>query len=157
MPLAFVEQRYANICNEHWIGSYLWQVVAVWHNDVIKWKHFPRYWPFIRGIHRSPVNFAHKGQWRGALMGFFYLRLNKRLSKQSRGYRAHYDVTVMISYPCHRSNFLLWDMCVLVCQMQLSKAWMNGCVPNYSLHCIYLPVLSKCNFIWHAIPQIYQN
>ena len=37
------------------------------HNDVIKWKHFPRYWPFVRGIHRSPVNSPHKGQWRGAL------------------------------------------------------------------------------------------
>ena len=24
-----------------------------WHDDVIKWKHFPRYWPFVRGIHRS--------------------------------------------------------------------------------------------------------
>ena len=21
------------------------------HDDVIKWKHFPRYWPFVRGIH----------------------------------------------------------------------------------------------------------
>ena len=38
------------------------------HDDVIKWKHFPRYWPFVRGIHRSPVNSTHKGQWRGALM-----------------------------------------------------------------------------------------
>ena len=38
------------------------------HNNVIKWKHFPRYCPFVRGIHRSPVNFPHKGQWRGALM-----------------------------------------------------------------------------------------
>ena len=38
------------------------------HDDVIKWKHFPRYWPFLRGIHRPPVNFPHKGQWRGALM-----------------------------------------------------------------------------------------
>ena len=35
------------------------------HDDVIKWKHFPRYWPFVRGIHRSPVNSQHKGQWRG--------------------------------------------------------------------------------------------
>ena len=26
------------------------------HDDVIKWKHFPRYWPFVGGIHRSPVN-----------------------------------------------------------------------------------------------------
>ena len=25
------------------------------HDDVIEWKHFPRYWPFVRGIHRSPV------------------------------------------------------------------------------------------------------
>ena len=23
------------------------------HDDVIEWKHFPRYWPFVRGIHRS--------------------------------------------------------------------------------------------------------
>ena len=38
------------------------------HHDVINWKHFPRYWPFVRGIHRLPVNSTHKGQWRGALM-----------------------------------------------------------------------------------------
>ena len=38
------------------------------HDDVIKWKHFPRYWSFVRGIHRSPVNSSHKGQRRGALM-----------------------------------------------------------------------------------------
>ena len=25
------------------------------HDDVIKWKKFPRYWPFVRGIHLSPV------------------------------------------------------------------------------------------------------
>ena len=26
------------------------------HVDVIKWKHFPRYWPCVRGIYRSLVN-----------------------------------------------------------------------------------------------------
>ena len=41
---------------------------GIHHDDVIKWKHFPRYRPFVRGIHRSPVNSPHKGQWRGALM-----------------------------------------------------------------------------------------
>ena len=46
------------------------------HDDVIKWKRFPRHWPFVRGIHWSPVNSPHKGQWHGAL--------NKRLSKPSR-------------------------------------------------------------------------
>ena len=25
----------------------------LYHDDVIKWKHFPRNWPFVRGIHRS--------------------------------------------------------------------------------------------------------
>ena len=60
--------------------------MASLHDDVIKWKHFPRYWPFVRGIHRSPVNSPHKGQWRGALMLFFYLRPNKRLSKQWWGW-----------------------------------------------------------------------
>ena len=50
-------------------------------DDVIKWKHFPRYWPFVRGIHRSSVNSSHKGQSFDVL---FALRLNKRLSKQLR-------------------------------------------------------------------------
>ena len=38
------------------------------HDDVIKWIHFPHYWPFVWGIHRLPVNFPQKGQWGGALM-----------------------------------------------------------------------------------------
>ena len=38
------------------------------HDDVIKRKHFPCYWPFVRGVHWSPVNSPHKGQWGGALM-----------------------------------------------------------------------------------------
>ena len=38
------------------------------HDDVIKRKHFPRYWPFVQGIHWSLVNSPHKGQWRRALM-----------------------------------------------------------------------------------------
>ena len=70
------------------------------HDDVIKWKHFPRYWPFVRGIHRSPVNSSHKGQWRGALM--FPLIcvwindwVNSREAGDVRCYRAHYDVIAM--------------------------------------------------------------
>ena len=52
------------------------------HHDVIKWKHFPRYWPFVREIHRSPMNSNHKGQWRGALIFSVICAFNKRLSKQ---------------------------------------------------------------------------
>ena len=38
------------------------------HDNVTKWKHFPGYWLFVRGIHRSPVDSPHKGRWRGTLM-----------------------------------------------------------------------------------------
>ena len=43
------------------------KIAVVCHDDIINGKHFPRYWPFVRVIHRSPVDFRHKGQWRGAL------------------------------------------------------------------------------------------
>ena len=57
----------------------LWSQCNIWrmtckiyyercHDDVIKWKYFPRYWLFVWGIHRSPVNSPRKGQWRWALM-----------------------------------------------------------------------------------------
>ena len=49
--------------------------------DVIKWKHFPRYWPFVRGIHWSPRIPLTK-----VLMFSLICALNKRLSKQSWGW-----------------------------------------------------------------------
>ena len=70
------------------------------HDDVIKWKYFPRHWPFVRGIHRSPVTSPHKGHLRGAFM--FYLIcawingwVNNRETGNLRRHHAHYDVTVM--------------------------------------------------------------
>ena len=56
------------------------------HYDVIKWNHLPRYWPLVRGIHRSPVNSLHKGQGRGSLMFSLICALNGRLSKHSWGW-----------------------------------------------------------------------
>ena len=52
-------------------------------DDVIKWKHFPGCWPFVRGIHRSPVNSPSQRPVTRSFDVFFDLRLNKRLSKQS--------------------------------------------------------------------------
>ena len=50
-------------------------------DDVTKWKYLPRHWPFVRGIHRLPVDSLHKGHWREVLMFFFDLRMNKQLRK----------------------------------------------------------------------------
>ena len=74
------------------------------HDDVIKWKHFPRYWLFVWIIHRSPVNSPHKGQWRGAFMFSLicvWIKgwVNNREAGDVRCYCAHYNVTVMKS--CH--------------------------------------------------------
>ena len=68
------------------------------HDDVIKWKHFPRYWPFVRGIHRTPT--TNKGQWGGALMFSLICAwtnswVNNRKTGDLRRHHAHYDVTVM--------------------------------------------------------------
>ena len=71
------------------------------HDDVIKWKHFPRCWPFVRGIHQSPVNPPRKGQWRGALMfslicSWINVWVNNREVGDLSPHRAHYDVIVML-------------------------------------------------------------
>ena len=72
-------------------------------DDVVKWKHFPRYWPLVRGIYRSAVNSPHKGQWRGALIFSLICAwtngwINIRDAGDLRRNGAHHDVTVMIVY-----------------------------------------------------------
>ena len=70
------------------------------HDDVIRWKHFPRYWPFVRGIHRSPVSSPHKGQWRGVWMFSLICPLingwvNTHEASDLRRHRTHCEVTAM--------------------------------------------------------------
>ena len=70
------------------------------HDDVIKWKHFPRYWPFVWGIHRSPVNSPHKGHLRGALIislicAWINGWVNNREAGDFRRHRVYYGVIVM--------------------------------------------------------------
>ena len=70
------------------------------HDNVIKWKLFPRYCPFARGIHRPPVDFPHKGQWRGALVFSLICAWTNSWANNGdcgdlRCHCAHYDVTLM--------------------------------------------------------------
>ena len=87
------------------------------HDDVINWKHFPRYWPFVRGIHRSPVNSPHKGQWRGALMfSLICVWINGWVNNGETGdlrrHRPHYDVIVMQyrNDNMHKSITIRWTV-----------------------------------------------
>ena len=131
---------------------------ACFHDDVIKWKHFPRYWTFVRGIHRSPVNSPHKGQWRGALMFSLICVwingwVNNREAGDLRRYRAHYDVTVMfirlskvsaseddtsVMYSriasvrlCSAINMHKWTHHILALCYRLSSTWIPEPLYNY--------------------------
>ena len=73
-----------------------------YHDDVIKWKHVPRYWSYVWGIHRSPVNSPHKGQWRGALMfSLICTRINGWVNNGEAGSfrrpRVHYDTVMYVT------------------------------------------------------------
>ena len=81
----------------------IWQPTMhriAFHDDVMKWKHFPDYSPFVRGIRRSPLVSPHKDQWRGGLMfSLFCARTNGWANNRDAGdltrHGAHYEVIVM--------------------------------------------------------------
>ena len=84
------------------------------HGDVIKWKHFPRYWPFVKGstVHHW-ILLTKASDTVRALM--IYL-MNKRLSKQSRCrwsetpyYSLYCHCIVRISVRLKNYQLILWD------------------------------------------------
>ena len=114
-----------------------------YHNDVIKWKHFPRYCPFVRGIHRSPVNFLHKGQWRRALMFSLICAwmngwVNNHKAGDLKRHRTHSDVTVMCS---------IWDHYICMIGSYCSFEIFRGRLPIPSWqHAIMISNIT--NQIW---------
>ena len=132
------------------------------HDDVIKWKHFPRYWPFVRGIHRSP----HKGQWRGALMfSLISAWINGWVNNRGAGdlgrNRAHYDVIVMIFslpfsvwHPRHIGVTIPFQICLQSIQINTdnepvgTKVWFLSHRLNTSIPCHFVCGMSfgRANF-----------
>ena len=91
----------------HW-GMFIVRHGRNKHDDVIKWKHFPRYWPFERGIHRW---IPHKGQWHGALMfSLICARTNGLVNNRDAGdlthHHTHYDVTVTMKHVEFINNYI---------------------------------------------------
>ena len=79
--------------------TYWLECALFYFEDYIKWKLFSRYWPFVRGIHWSPVNSPHKGQWCGALVfssncTWINCWVNNREAGDLGRHRTQYDATV---------------------------------------------------------------
>ena len=79
-------------------GSTISKGIAL--GGVIKWQNFPRYWTFVREIHRWPVNPPHKGQWHGTLIFSLICAWTNGWSHNGdagdlKRHCAHDDVTVM--------------------------------------------------------------
>ena len=83
-------------------GRYRWHLqwtpMSWWRHQI---ETFSALLAICAGIHRSPVNSPHKGQWRGALMFSLICAwingwVNNGEAGDLRCHRAHYDVTVMV-------------------------------------------------------------
>ena len=106
--------NYINLLNIHRIRmalivysgincEFIWSSLYFSHDDVIKWKHFPCYWSFVRGIYRLPMDSSHKSEWLGALMFSLICAwtnrwANNRDAGDLRRHRAHYNVIVMHNF-----------------------------------------------------------
>ena len=122
-----------DLCKRHSKGFGIKKI----HDDVIKWKHFPRNWPFVRGIHRSPVNSPHKGQCRGALMfTLICARINGWVNTPEAGdlrrYRPHYDVIVMIN----------WGLVIHIWINQKGHFWFRHWHVDYSVPILPIQILT---------------
>ena len=91
----FINKTVSSLWIEVQIWRYIWR--SWWRHQM---ENFPRNCHFVRGILRLPVNFPHKGQWRGTLVfslicGWTNGCANGRDSGNLEPHLAHYDVALM--------------------------------------------------------------
>ena len=105
-------------------------VMQYQYDDVIKWKHFPPYWSFVRGIHRSPFNYTHKAQWRGALMfSLICAWINGWVNNRSWG-RLFETPSRSLWRHCNeymlneRVQFPIWRRCLILINYSVSAVYL---------------------------------
>ena len=119
-----------------------------YHDDVIKWKYFPRYWTFVRRIHRSSVNSPHIGQWRTVAMlsltcAWTNSWANNGDTCDLRRHRAHYDVSVMFINN-YRKELATLDTRFVVFSLE---EFINSCIDGRFINFYQLNrrLLAYCN------------
>ena len=117
----------------------------MFHDDVIKWKHFPRNWSFC-GEFTGPGEFPTQRPVTRSFDVFFDLRLNKRLSKRPCGscdlrrHRGHYDVIVMLKVVNKQGNLVVLQYTPILCFWSVSY-------PFYLYPLLLLPRIFRC-ILW---------
>ena len=124
---------------------------CILHDDVIKWKHFPHYWPFV-----SPVTSPHKGQWPEALMcslicAWINGSVNNRKAGDLRWHLAHYDVTVMQSNAASRLPHQQSHLAIQTDMLANMLATWNHVEQEINLlsdfHCLVIKLQLACHFM----------
>ena len=124
----------------------------------MKWKRFPRYWPFVQGIHRSPVNSTHKGQWRRALMfslicAWINSWLNNREAGDLRSHRAHYDVIVMLMN-FHQISLKYYPRGTCDNKTEMVLVILLRWTSDMSLPCLMLTMIQDVQYIHYIMRAI---
>ena len=88
------------------------------HDEIIKWKHFPYYWPFVRGIHQSPVNSLTKAS-DAEFWCFLWSLLNKRLSIQSKHWWFEKP-----SHPLWHHSNVIWGILIWLVKLKVKSIHM---------------------------------
>ena len=109
--------------------------------------------PLVWRIHRLPVNFPHKGQWRWALMFSLICAwmngwANNREARDLIRHCAHCDVIVMSTVTTTRLIYIPWNMHIVLSCFVLF--WLGLCKSA-----VKMDLGEIWNFIFRTIGDIY--
>ena len=115
-------------------GNLIMTAVFWWHDDIIKWKNFPRYWPFVQGTGEFPTQRPVTRSFNV----FFDLRPDKQLSKQWWGWWFETPSCPLWSKSDERKHNIFY-MHLIISQWTIDIPWK-------------LPVDKKnATFVWYMI------
>ena len=121
------------------------------YEDVIKCRPFPRYWPFMRKIHRLP----HKGQWRRALVfSLICVWTNDWVNNRGGLLWSHYHGVLADGNAYHwflRSENVLYNRWRFIVHMEFGSYIRNGTVAKLSGCIISKVFISWADGIEHVL------
>ena len=100
------------------------------HDDVMAWKPFPYYWPFVRRIHQSPGNSPQKQAVMWRFNVHFVAKLNKALQKVWQSFDVFF-VGSSNKLLNKQSSCLLFDMPWGSCDVIVVRD------KQFSINCVY--------------------